>query len=110
MSKIDSIVPNNPAILLIKPIISRIIDNKLTESNSILNMVEDSNGNIDAVGILNETIDNIDSMPVFNTNIKYLGNIEIGNGHVCVGIPFTDKRVSIDSNDLRCLIETIKNS
>lgn len=64
--------------------------------NSVKNVIENSeNGMIDADGILNDMIDNLIISPV-----KEERGIKIGAGNVEIKIPFINKAIALDKDDI----------
>lgn len=103
--KLSEMSASNPFILLIRPVVTRIVNNNIEKLDSVLKLVQDKNGKIDIEGILSEMIDNLIVAQVKKyTNI--LGGVELGNGSIRVNIPFLDKAIVFDSTD----IETFKQS
>ena len=44
---------------------------------------------------------------LFNIKTPIIGNIEIGNSQIKINIPFTDKRLVFNSQDLQILKQTL---
>lgn len=98
-TKLSEMSASNPFILFIRPIISRAVNNNIEKLNSILKLVQDKDGKVDIEGIMSEMIDNL----LVSQVKKYpdiLGGVELGNGTIKVNIPFIDKSIVFDSNDL----------
>lgn len=98
-TKLSEMSASNPFILFIRPIISRAVNNNIEKLNSILKLVQDKDGKVDIEGIMSEMIDNL----LVSQVKKYpdiLGGVELGNGNIKVNIPFIDKSIVFDSNDL----------
>lgn len=98
-TKLSEMSASNPFVLFIRPIIARAVNNNIEKLDSVLKLVQDKNGKIDIEGIMSEMIDNLIVAQVK----KYpdiLGGVELGNGSIRVNIPFLDKAMIFDSNDL----------
>jgi hypothetical protein len=63
--------------------------------NQALSIIADENGMIDADGILNDMIDNLIISPV-----KEERGIKIGAGTVEIKIPFINKAIALDKDDI----------
>jgi hypothetical protein len=81
--------------VLIRPSLSRVINNNLNKVNKFLDLISDADGMIDVEGILNDTIDILLISPVKEEN-----GIKFGNGCVEINIPFINKAVSFDKRDI----------
>lgn len=81
--------------VFIRPIFSRIINNNIGKVNQALSIIADENGMIDADGILNDMIDNLIISPV-----KEERGIKIGAGTVEIKIPFINKAIALDKDDI----------
>lgn len=81
--------------VFIRPIFSRIINNNIGKVNQALSIIADENGMIDADGILNDMIDNLIISPV-----KEERGIKIGAGNVEIKIPFINKAIALDKDDI----------
>lgn len=66
-----------------------------TQSESLWNKIDNENGMIDADGILNDMIDNLIISPV-----KEERGIKIGAGTVEIKIPFINKAIALDKDDI----------
>lgn len=66
-----------------------------TKVNQALSIIADENGMIDADGILNDMIDNLIISPV-----KEERGIKIGAGTVEIKIPFINKAIALDKDDI----------
>lgn len=67
----------------------------LGKVNQALSIIADENGMIDADGILNDMIDNLIISPV-----KEERGIKIGAGTVEIKIPFINKAIALDKDDI----------
>ena len=107
-TKVDKFCASNPMINLFKPVIKRVIDNNSYKIYSKLNILADSEGNIDVENILPEMIETLKTMEPYNLKTETLGDIVIGKGSIILNIPMTDRRLVIDSSDLEELITLLK--
>ena len=106
-NQIAQISKDNPIIAFIKPLLDRALDKNFNKINSYLSLISDDYGNIDAENILSEMIDSISKTTTFNIKTPIIGNIEIGNSQIKINIPFTDKRLVFNSQDLQILKQTL---
>lgn len=105
-TKLSEMSSNNPFVLIIRPIISRAVNNNIEKIDSVLRLVQDKNGMIDIENILSEMIDNL----IVAQTKKYpniLGGIELGNGTIKVNIPFFDKAIVFDSDDIEAFKQSL---
>ena len=94
--KLTNLSKDNQLInVFIRPIFSRIINNNIGKVNQALSIIADENGMIDADGILNDMIDNLIISPV-----KEERGIKIGAGTVEIKIPFINKAIALDKDDI----------
>ena len=94
--KLTNLSKDNQLInVFIRPIFSRIINNNIGKVNQALSIIADENGMIDADGILNDMIDNLIISPV-----KEERGIKIGAGNVEIKIPFINKAIALDKDDI----------
>ena len=106
-SQITQISKNNPIIAFMKPLLTRALDKNFNKIDGYLNLISDDEGNIDAENILSEMIENVTHTNTFSINAPVIGNIEIGNSQIKINIPFTDKRLVFNSQDLQILKQTL---
>lgn len=107
-TKLSEMSSNNPFVLIIRPIISRAVNNNVEKIDSVLRLVQDKNGMIDIENILSEMIDNL----IVAQTKKYpniFGGIELGNGNIKVNIPFLDKAIIFDSDDIEAFKQNLIN-
>ena len=102
-SQITQISKNNPIIAFMKPLLTRALDKNFNKIDGYLSLISDDEGNIDAENILSEMIESIIHTNTFNINAPIIGNIEIGNSQIKINIPFTDKRLVFNNQDLQTL-------
>lgn len=106
-NQITQISKDNPIIAFIKPLLDRALDKNFNKINSYLNLISDDCGNIDAENILSEMIENVTHTNTFSINAPVIGNIEIGNSQIKINIPFTDKRLVFNHQDLQILKQSL---
>ena len=106
-NQIAQISKDNPIIAFIKPLLDRALDKNFNKINSYLNLISDDYGNIDAENILSEMIENVTHTNTFSINAPVIGNIEIGNSQIKINIPFTDKRLVFNHQDLQILKQSL---
>lgn len=82
--------------VFIRPIFSRIINNNVNKVSKALAIIADENGMIDADGILDDMINNLIVSPV-----KEDGAIKVGEGSVEIKIPFMNKAIALDKEDIK---------
>jgi len=97
--QIDKVSQNTPIINVMKPVIVRALDNNIHKITEKLGLIEDSTGNIDVENIIPEMIEGIKSSSPFSVNSP-LGEIIIGGGNIRFTIPYTNKELLFDSQDL----------
>ena len=106
-SQITKKKKNNPIIAFMKPLLTRALDKNFNKIDSYLSLISDDEGNIDAENILSEMIENVTHTNTFSINAPVIGNIEIGNSQIKINIPFTDKRLVFNSQDLQLLKQAL---
>lgn len=98
-TKLSEMSSVNPFILITRPIISRVINNNIEKIDSILKLVQDKDGKVDIEGIISEMIDNLIVAQV-KKYPNILGGVELGNGTIKINIPFLDKAVIFNTDDI----------
>ena len=105
--KLSEMAANNPLILFIQPMIIRILNNNIGKVDDVLKLLEDSNGNIDAEGMLQDMINNL-----LTAQHKYypdfLNGVSIGDGKISLNIPVINKVMVFDSTDIQNFINHLK--
>lgn len=104
-NKLSEMSSSNPFVLFIRPIVARAINNNIGKLDSVLKLVQDSDGNIDIEGILSEMVDNL-AVAQIKKYPNVLNGVEFGNGSIKVNLPFFDKVIVFDTDD----IESFKKS
>jgi hypothetical protein len=100
MSKVD------PLISVLSPLITRVVNKNYTKISTFLDLIADSEGNIDVENILTEMIEKLLDTKPFTVNTSFIGDIEIGGGEIKFSLPFTHKSLVLDITD----IETFKHT
>lgn len=106
-TQLEVLSKDNPIISFISPIITRVVNNNIHKLGNGLNLISDSQGNIDIENIIQEMINNILESNPFNYNIPYIGNVELGGGSIKLNIPFTSKKLILNSSDLETMKEIL---
>lgn len=104
-NKLSEMSSSNPFVLFIRPVVARAINNNIGKLDSVLKLVQDSDGNVDIEGILSEMVDNL-AVAQIKKYPNVLNGVELGNGSIKVNIPFFDKAIVFDTDD----IESFKKS
>lgn len=102
----DRISKDNPLMCFIKPILTRVVNNKLSEYESMISLIADKDGNIDVEGILSEIATSLTKVNPFNYNIQGL-NINVGGGIIGIDVPILNKRVVFNASDIEYLKELL---
>lgn len=103
ITQVDSMAKTTPLLNIVKPLVSRVIDNNFNKVYSALNLIADSNGEIDIENIISEMMDNLAVTSPFVLHTSFIGDMELGNGLIKVNIPFTDKRIVFNRSDIENL-------
>lgn len=110
VKQIDGIASTNPLIAFTKPIINRVIDNKISSLSPFLDLLKDSQGHIDLTGIITEMTTSVMDTKTFNINVPIIGDITIGNGHIKFPIPYTDQVIVLNRQDIEELKTVLTNN
>jgi hypothetical protein len=101
--QINGLAINNPLIAFAQPMIIRIVNNKLNNTQGFLSMLADESGEIDTKTLISEMIQNVMSTKPFVYHTEFLGDLEIGGGFIKLNIPMTNNQVVLGRNDLEDL-------
>ena len=101
--QINSLAMTNPLISFSKPLITRIVNNKLDQANGFLSMLADESGEIDTKTLISEMVQNVMSTKPFVYHTEFLGDLEIGGGFIKLNIPMTNNQIVLGRNDLEDL-------
>lgn len=104
---INQLAESNPNIQFFKPIICRIVKNIKIPFTDKISLLADSNGEIDFEQLLNEMLNNVINSNPFIIKTSSLGDIEIGNGCIKMIIPYLNKRMILNTEDLKILRDLI---
>ena len=108
--QIDKLSEGSPLIQFMKPLIIRVVDNGVKNTRSMIELLADANGNIDTGQIIDEMVSNVINTKLFTIKVPYLDNIIIGNGTIQINVPFIDKKVVFNTEDLNTLKELINSN
>lgn len=108
--QIDGIASTNPLIAFTKPIITRVIENKISSVSPLLDLLKDSQGNINISDIITEMTTSVMDTKSFDINVPVVGNITIGNGHIKFPIPYTDQIIVLNRQDIEELKTILTNN
>ena len=108
--QIDKLSEGSPLIQFMKPLIVRAVDNGIKNNRSMIELLADANGNIDTGQIIDEMVSNVINTKPFTIKVPYLDNIIIGDGTIQINIPFIDKKVVFNTEDLNTLKELINSN
>lgn len=106
-TQLDNMSTDNPMISFIKPLITRAIDKNFNKVNKALDLIADSEGNIDVENILEEMMQSVLNTKPFVFNTSIVGDIEIGGGFIKLNVPLTNKKLVLDVNDLETFKEML---
>lgn len=104
---LDKAASNNPMIAFTKPIISKIMYNKLGELNGFLNLIAEKDGTIDAHSLIGDMIISLTNTNTFSLPTPIFGDVLIGNGRIEIGIPYINKGLVFNTSDLEYLKELL---
>lgn len=110
VKQVENISLNNPLVAFTKPIIIRVIDNKISSISPFLDMLKDSQGNIDLTSIVSEMATSVMDTKTFNINTSFLGDITIGNGYIKIPIPYTEQVIVLNRQDIEELKTMLTNN
>lgn len=110
VKQVENISSNNPLVAFTKPVIVRVIDNKISSISPFLDMLKDSQGNIDLAGIITEMTTSVMDTKTFSINVPIIGDITIGNGHIKLPIPYTDQVIVLNRQDIEELKIMLTNN
>ena len=108
--QINKLSEGSPLIQFMRPLIVRAIDNGVKNTRSMIELLADANGNIDTGQIIDEMVSNVINTKPFTIKVPYLDNIIIGDGTIQINVPFIDKKVVFNTEDLNTLKELINSN
>ena len=103
--QINSLAMTNPLIGFTKPVILKVLNNKLNSSYSFFSMLADENGDIDVQSLIPEMIQSVMTTKPFVYHTEILGDLEIGGGFIKANIPMTNNQIVLGRTDLETLKE-----
>lgn len=109
-NQIEALSINNPIIKLSKPILNNLLKNNISKLDKYLNMIAKEDGTIDIEEILDDMFKTINDPNRFDISVPILGDIKIGNSTVELNIPYVNKGLILDSDDLQLLKESLITS
>jgi hypothetical protein len=107
--QINSLAMTNPLISFSKPLITRIVNNKIDQADGFLSMLADSNGEIDVQSLIPEMIQSVMNTRPFTYHTEFLGDLEIGGGFIKLNIPMTNNQIVLGKADLDTLRDLFIN-
>jgi hypothetical protein len=107
--QINSLAITNPLISFSKPLITRIVNNKINQADGFLSMLADSNGEIDVQSLIPEMIQSVMTTRPFVYHTECLGDLEIGGGFIKMNIPMTNNQIVLGKTDLDTLRDLFIN-
>lgn len=107
--QINSLAMTNPLISFSKPLITRIVNNKIDQADKFLSMLADSNGEIDVQSLIPEMIQSVMNTRPFVYPTGFLGDLEIGGGFIKINIPMTNNQIVLGKADLDTLKDLFIN-
>lgn len=107
--QINSLAMTNPLISFSKPLITRIVNNKMDQADGFLSMLADSNGEIDVQSLIPEMIQSVMNTRPFTYHTEFLGDLEIGGGFIKMNIPMTNNQIVLGKADLDTLRDLFIN-
>lgn len=107
--QIISLAMTNPLISFSKPLITRIVNNKIDQADGFLSMLADSNGEIDVQSLIPEMIQSVMNTRPFTYHTEFLGDLEIGGGFIKMNIPMTNNQIVLGKADLDTLRDLFIN-
>lgn len=108
--QINKLSEGSPLVQFMRPLIVRAIDNGVKNTRSMIELLADANGNIDTGQIIDEMVSNVINTKPFTIKVPYLDNIIIGGGTIQINVPFIDKKVVFNTEDLNTLKELINSN
>lgn len=104
-SKLSELTGDSISGKLLKPIVNVIVKNNIDKADTILNLLADKNGNIDAMSIISQYEDSL----INSKEVTSIGIAEIGNGKIKINVPYFDKTINLDSSDIEELKTLLTN-
>ena len=110
LGQVDKIASSNPMIAFTRPLINKVIENKISSISPFLDLLKDANGNINIAEIISEMTTSVMDTKVFNINIPIIGSVLIGDGNIKIPIPYTEQIIVLDKSDIEELKAVLTNN
>mgnify|MGYP006991644284 FL=1 len=107
--QINSLAMTNPLISFSKPLIIRVVNNKMNQASGFLSMLTDDSGEIDVQSLIPEMIQSVMTTKPFIYHTEFLGDLEIGGGFIKMNIPMTNNQIVLGKADLDTLRDLFIN-
>ena len=107
--QINSLAMTNPLISFSKPLIIRVVNNKINQASGFLSMLTDDSGEIDVQSLIPEMIQSVMITKPFIYHTEFLGDLEIGGGFIKMNIPMTNNQIVLGKADLDTLRDLFIN-
>lgn len=105
--QLDCMSKSNPVVGFMKPFITRALDKNFDKVTKTLDLISDKEGNIDIENIITEMMENLMSTNPFTFKTSFIGDVEIGGGEIKFNLPFTSKRLVLNTTDLETFKEML---
>ena len=99
-AQLDSLAYSDPALAVMRPIVSRIINNKMPMVEDFLKQIADAEGVIDIDSLFDEMLESIMNVNTIKTHTEGFGEMELGNGKLSFTLPLINKKIVMDKHDL----------
>lgn len=96
ISKANDLFGGSRSGLLFMPAIKMAVKNNIDKADGFLKMLTDKNGDIDALGLIQEYEESLINSPQKVT----FDLVEFGEGKIRFDIPFADKVITLDAADI----------
>lgn len=103
--RINNLASVNPVISFAKPLLLRVINNRIYKIEGLLSMIADETGDIDTTNLIPEMIQSVMTTKPFVYHTEFLGDLEIGGGFIKINIPMTNNQIVFGRSDLEALKE-----
>lgn len=110
VGQVDKIASSNPMIAFTRPLINKVIENKISSISPFLDLLKDTNGNINITEIISEMTTSVMDTKVFNISVPIIGTILIGDGNIKIPIPYTEQIIVLDKSDIEELKAVLTNN
>ena len=107
INQLDVMSKNTSIINFMKPLITRAFNKNFNKITQVLNLIADENGNIDIENILAEMTEGLINTNPFVFKNQIIGDIEIGGGCIKFNVPFTNKKLVFNMDDIEAFKEML---